>query len=195
MCVLAASLSIGAADSYAVAVTARDTQAAQDPPQTGPSGTSIPPEQDKPEPSPASPQTPAPATQPENPKSEKKPATAATSKKHHRKPKPAVPTGSEPAKTVVPNGSTTDPNAQIAPSLTEAQASHQRQNTTQLLASTDANLKKLSDRQLTTSQQDTVKQIQAYMEQAKVADAAGELQRARNLAFKAHLLSDELVKQ
>jgi hypothetical protein len=40
-----------------------------------------------------------------------------------------------------------------------------------------------------------MKQIRAYMEQAKSADAAGELQRARNLAVKAHLLSDELVKQ
>ena len=95
---------------------------------------------------------------------------------------------------MVHNGSTTDPKAQIAPSVTTAQASRQRQNTTQLLASTDANLKQLSGRQLTPGQQDTMKQIQAYMEQAKAADAAGDLQSAHNLAVKAHLLSDDLSK-
>jgi hypothetical protein len=95
----------------------------------------------------------------------------------------------------VSDGSTTNPKTQIAPSVTQSQASRQRQNTSQLLAATDSNLKKLSGRQLSGNQQDTMKQIRAYMEQAKSADAAGELQRARNLAVKAHLLSDELVKQ
>lgn len=85
---------------------------------------------------------------------------------------------------------------QIAPGgLSKQQASSQVQNTTQLLASTDANLQKLSDRRLNSSQQDTVKQIRTYMDQAKAATDAGDLQRAHNLAFKAHLLSDDLIKQ
>lgn len=95
---------------------------------------------------------------------------------------------------MVPNGSTADPEIQISPSLTEEQASHQRQNTTQLLASTDANLKKVSGGPISPSQQDVVNQIRKYMEQAKAADDAGDPQRAHNLAFKAHLLSDDLVK-
>jgi hypothetical protein len=196
VCGLVASPSIGVADSSAVPVIAKQNQRAQDsPPTAPPPETPTPPEQGKPEPPSAPPQTPAPATQSENPQPDstaKKPATA--TKKRHRKRKPTAQPESSPAKTVVPNGSTTDPKAQIAPSVTDAQASHQRQNTTQLLDSTDANLKTLAGRQLTPSQQDTMKQIQSYVEQAKVADAAGDLQMAHNLAVKARLLSDELVK-
>jgi outer membrane biosynthesis protein TonB len=196
VCGLVASPSIGVADSSAVPVIAKQNQREQDsPPTAPPPETPTPPEQGKPEPPSAPPQTPAPATQSENPQPDstaKKPATA--TKKRHRKRKPTAQPESSPAKTVVPNGSTTDPKAQIAPSVTDAQASHQRQNTTELLDSTDANLKKLAGHQLTPSQQDTMKQIQSYVEQAKVADAAGDLQMAHNLAFKARLLSDELVK-
>jgi outer membrane biosynthesis protein TonB len=195
VCGLVASPSIGVADSSAVPVIAKQNQRKQDSPPTAPPP-ETPPEQGKPEPPSAPPQTPAAATQPKNPEPEstaKKPAAAAT-KKRHRKRKPTAQPESSPAKTVVPNGSTTDPKAQIAPSVTDAQASHQRQNTAQLLDSTDANLKKLAGHQLTASQQDTMKQIQSYVEQAKVADAAGDLQMAHNLAFKARLLSDELVK-
>jgi hypothetical protein len=196
VCGLVASPSIGVADSSAVPVIAKQNQRAQEsPPTAPPPETPTSPAQSKSEQPSAPPQTPAPATQPENPQPEtaKKPAAAAT-KNRHRKRKPTAQPESSPAKTVVPNGSTTDSKAQITPSVTDAQASHQRQNTAQLLDSTDANLKKLAGHQLTPSQQDTMKQIQSYVEQAKVADAAGDLQMAHNLAFKAHLLSDELVK-
>jgi hypothetical protein len=39
-----------------------------------------------------------------------------------------------------------------------------------------------------------VNQIKEFMEQSKKAIAAGDVQRGRNLAVKAQLLSDELVK-
>ena len=91
------------------------------------------------------------------------------------------------------NGSTADPVVQLAPSVTDQQASQQRQSTAQLLAATDANLNQISARQLTSSQQDMVNQIRNYMQQAKTAETAGDLQRARNLAFKAQLLSDEVL--
>jgi hypothetical protein len=102
---------------------------------------------------------------------------------------------SGPRKRIVHRGSTTDPTIQFSPGLTQQQASAQRQNTSQLLASADANLKKVSIRQLTPPQQDAVNQIRRYMEQAKAADASGDLQRAHNLAFKARLLSDELTQK
>jgi hypothetical protein len=102
---------------------------------------------------------------------------------------------SGPRKRIVRRGSTTDPTIQFSPGLTQQQASAQRQNTSQLLAGTDANLKKVSIRQLTPAQQDAVNQIRRYMEQAKAADASGDLQRAHNLAFKAQLLSDELLRK
>jgi hypothetical protein len=95
---------------------------------------------------------------------------------------------------VVKNGSAADPAAQISPSVSQQQASSQRQGTSQLLASTDENLKKISGRQLASNQQDMVQQIRKYMEQAKAATDAGDLERAHNLALKANLLAQELVK-
>jgi hypothetical protein len=63
-----------------------------------------------------------------------------------------------------------------------------------LLGSAEENLKKISGRQLSSSQQDMVNQVHQFMEQSKVAVAAGDVERGHNLAMKAHLLSDELVK-
>jgi hypothetical protein len=95
---------------------------------------------------------------------------------------------------VVRNGGTADPVVRLSPGVSDEQASRQRQSTTQLLATTDANLKQLAARQLDVTQQDSVSQIRKYMEQAKAADSAGDVQRAENLASKALLLSDDLVK-
>ena len=95
---------------------------------------------------------------------------------------------------VVKNGGTTEPAVKISPSVPGQQASNQRQKSGELLATTNANLKKISDRQLSESQQDIVKQIQQYMEQAKAAGDAGDLEREHNLALKASLLSEDLVK-
>lgn len=74
------------------------------------------------------------------------------------------------------------------------EASHQRQTTAQLLASTDLNLQRLSSRDLDLNQQATVSQINSFMKQAKKAVSAGDVQRSHNLALKALLLSDDLIK-
>jgi hypothetical protein len=102
---------------------------------------------------------------------------------------------SRPKAKIVRRGSTTEPTIEFVPRLTPGEAATQRQSTTQLLASTDANLKKIPNQHLTASQQEAVNQIRKYMQQAKTADASGDLQRARNLAFKARLLSDELLRK
>ena len=60
--------------------------------------------------------------------------------------------------------------------------------------SADANHKKIAGRQLDSNQQDMVTQIRQFMSQAKEAIDAGDLERARTLAWKAQLLSEELVK-
>ena len=125
---------------------------------------------------------------------EKPDCAASKAKKRNSKRKAAAQAATGPKKTVVRNGSTADPVVQLAPSVTDQQASQQRQSTAQLLAATDTNLNKISARQLTSSQQDMVNQIRNYMQQAKAAETAGELQRARNLAFKAQLLSDEVLR-
>jgi hypothetical protein len=123
-------------------------------------------------------------------------STSASQKKKHRKRKPtATKQGPDPGKRVVRNGSTEEPVMQLSPGLSDNEASSERQNTIQLLTTADTNLQKMSGRQLNTTQQDVVSQIRKYIEQAKEAETAGDLQRARNLALKARLLSDDLVRQ
>jgi outer membrane biosynthesis protein TonB len=121
--------------------------------------------------------------------------TKTPSKKRRRRKTAASASTATPEKKVVRNGGTADPAVQLAPGMSAEQASSQRQNTTQLLASTDANLKKISSRPMNSSLQASVNQIRKYMEQAKDAEQAGDVQRAENLASKALLLSDDLAKQ
>jgi hypothetical protein len=93
---------------------------------------------------------------------------------------------------VVRNGGADEPPIQLTgtdPAKPSSQGA-----TAQLLAKTDENLWKLSGRQLDADQQQTLNQIREFIEQSKQATAAGDLERGQNLASKARLLSDELVK-
>jgi hypothetical protein len=139
-------------------------------------------------------QPPSATPQPNTTEAKKPGSTAAPSaaKKLHRKRTTQSAAGS-PSKKVVRNGSTVDPPVQLAPAQGQGQGS-QSQSTTQLLANVDDNLKKIASRQLNQTQQDSVKQIRLYMDQAKTAEATGNLDRAHNLAVKAQLLSDDLVR-
>ncbi len=119
---------------------------------------------------------------------------AASKKRHHHRKKPATDSSTSTEKKVVKNGGTVDPVVKLAPGISAEQASSQRQSTAQMLSATDDNLKQLASRQLDSTQQDSVSQIRKYMEQAKTAEAAGDLQRAHNLASKALLLAEDLVK-
>ena len=141
------------------------------------------------EPSPPLTQEQTPPASTKKPESTAKTPVKKARRKKHVASKPAV-TG----KKVVKNGGTADPAAQLAPGVSNEQASRQRKSTTELLAATDANLKQLASRQLNKTQQDSVSQIRKYMEQAKTAEEAGDVQRAQNLASKALMLSDDLVK-
>jgi len=136
----------------------------------------------QPKPVQASPQAPSQKPTPAKPH-------APTKKKHT-----ATVAGQPPPKKVVRQGSTADPTTQLAPGISQEQASRQRQTTTQLLSSTDAALHELSG-QLTSDQQETVAQIRKFMQQSKAADKDGDSQLAYKLALKAHLLSDGLSKQ
>ena len=112
----------------------------------------------------------------------------------------ADPTGSEPAskpcpppKKVVRNGGSEEPLIQLVGGSTADHTSQQR-STEQLAAATEENLRKIAGRQLTASQQDMVAQVKQFLDQSKTAVAAKDLERGHNLAQKAHLLSEELVK-
>jgi hypothetical protein len=94
---------------------------------------------------------------------------------------------------VVQQGGETPPTGQISAAGANDD-SRSRQNIEQLLQSTDTNLRSIS-RQLSDSERAMVEQIRTYMAQARTASTDGDLTRANNLALKAHLLSDELVKR
>ena len=99
-----------------------------------------------------------------------KPTQSAKAKKHHETQKvvapaaPPAPAGTTPEKKVVENGGTDEPPVDLSSGVNQKQASEQAKRADELLASSDANLKKISGRQLSASQQDTVKQIKSYME-------------------------------
>lgn len=149
-----------------------------------------------------SPKTSKPCTKNSSPASNVKPdckATASTraKTKKHQAAAPAESSGKTgPPKTVVRNGGTADPTMDLSPGGGGGQpSSRQMESTNQLLAASDANLKKISGHQLSANQQDSVKQIKSYIEQAKTAAKGGDGDRAYNLAVKANLLSAELAGQ
>jgi homogentisate 1,2-dioxygenase len=113
-------------------------------------------------------------------------ATEAKTSKHGRTRNAEAPAGTAPTKTVVRNGSATDPTVDLSPGVS------QRESTNQLLTTSEQNLKKLSERQLSATQQDTVKQIKGYIEQANTAAKGGDVQRAHNLAIKANALTETI---
>jgi hypothetical protein len=98
-----------------------------------------------------------------------------------------------PPKKVVRNGGSAEPSIQLVGGAPDEKSVHQR-STDQLTAATEENLKKIAGRQLNPNQQELVSQIKQFMDESKTAVAAGDLERGHNLALKAHLLSDELVK-
>jgi hypothetical protein len=98
-----------------------------------------------------------------------------------------------PAKIVVRQGGTAEPRIQLAGGPTAAEAARKRDAVNQLLGATNQNLKKTAGWQLSSSQRDTITQTRQFMEQSKAAMADGDLERARTLAWKAQLLSEDLV--
>jgi iron uptake system EfeUOB component EfeO/EfeM len=99
-----------------------------------------------------------------------------------------------PPKVIVRQGGTSEPSIQLAGGADPGQTSNQRDTANQMLDATEANLKKLAGKQLTPNQQDMVSQTRQFMQQSKAAVEAGDLERARTLAWKAQVLSEELVK-
>jgi len=145
-------------------------------------------------PQPAPPQAEQPAQAPaaNKPSAKGKPSPTSASKKKKARKKKSTTSASGPRKVVVRDGGTSEPEAQLSPAVPREQQS--RQSTNQLLASAQNNLKTVSTRTLTANQQATIEQIKMFIEQANSAVKEGDMQRGHNLAMKAHLLSDDLVR-
>ena len=98
-----------------------------------------------------------------------------------------------PEKIVVNQGGATDTSIQLAGGAPK-QTSEARATAEPMIDETESNLKKLETRQLNSAEQDMVTQIRQFVEQSKTAVAAGDVDRARTLAWKAQTLSEDLVK-
>jgi hypothetical protein len=94
---------------------------------------------------------------------------------------------------VISNGGAKEVRLQLTPTSTPAEAEEQRRQTRNLLWISNENLKRIAGHDLDANQQDMLEQVHNYMTQARVADKAGELQRAQILAYKARQLSDDLA--
>jgi len=165
----------------------QESAPAQNPPEPPPATT---------EPAPDTTQTPD-KIEPSAPDTAKPaPVTPAKTTKNSPAKKPAKKRSppNESSIVVVRNGGSSDTQGQISYSATDQQTLEKRKNTDALLSATTTNLKQITGKQLNLGQQDMVKQIHNYMAQSKNATKTGDIQGANNLAVKAHLLSEELVK-
>jgi hypothetical protein len=104
----------------------------------------------------------------------------------------ATPKNCPPEKIVVRQGGTAEPSIQLAGG---DQASQKRDAANHMLGSAQENLKKIAGLQLSAAQKDTVSQIHQFVDQSKAALAAGDVERGSTLAWKAQLLSEDLVPQ
>jgi outer membrane biosynthesis protein TonB len=158
----------------------------QPPPATQPPQTQPQPQESKPEQKPVQTQ---PATKPKP-----KPRTATTKKP----PQPEMRRPTTPSTTTTTNKPatpqpTTPEGGQLISSLPGTDIARRRQETAQLLAVTDGELKGIT-RRLSSDEQNIVLQIKGYMQQSQAADKDGDLDRAHNLAVKAKLLADDLAR-
>jgi cytoskeletal protein RodZ len=176
--------------------------AARVPPDKPPQEQS-PPDQSQSQSQPPDSSSPAPAANPPSPSPTENPSASPPATPRdpdapvlkRRTPKKKVTPKSNSGKVVVRNGGAKEGSAELAPAMSKEQEQHNRENTSQLLATTNANLKTVSGRQLTPTQQSMLEEIRTYVAQSKAATNAGDIARAHTLAYKAHLLSDELAKK
>lgn len=82
----------------------------------------------------------------------------------------------------------------IAPQLTQEESAAAQQETNESLGIAERNLASTQGKRLNASQSDLVSKIKGFLKDAREAAQAGDWARARNLAKKAQVLSEELVR-
>jgi hypothetical protein len=108
-------------------------------------------------------------------------------------PTPEAPQKCPPPKVIVKQGGITEQSIQLAGGSAGGEATQKKDAANRMLAATEDNLKKIAGRQLSATEQDSVSQIRQFVDQSKSALAAANVERAQTLAWKAKLLSDDLV--
>jgi len=166
-------------DTVAVPLPDEISEATPPPPQPPPPPPPAPKEQPKPKPT----------TRHKKKQSQPPPPTTATPPTVANNNTTTVAAARPPA-----NPAETPPDVAIAADVTRAQLSQQRQTTAQLLDATEKTIGGLN-RTLSHDEEEVVNQIRSYIAQSRKATQDGDFERAYNLATKAHLLSDALVKK
>jgi hypothetical protein len=121
------------------------------------------------------------------------PATASSQPAGAQSP-PATqaPKNCPPEKTIVRQGGIAEQSIQLAGGSAGDQA-QKKDAASQMIAATEQNLNKLTGRQLSNAERESVIQIRQFVEQSRAALTAGNLERAQTLAWKAKLLSEDLI--
>ena len=164
---------------------------------------------EEPEESPA-PAATAPPVQPPPKTKPKKPARTSTSTANAKKNNPpqAAAPAATPAAPPQPSGTQTvasvrpprtgatesAPENAIAAAVPDAQLLHQKEDTARMVDATENALKGIN-RSLSDEEKSMRSQIQSYLQQSRKATTDGDFERAYNLAKKAQLLADALVKK
>jgi len=107
---------------------------------------------------------------------------------------PTPPAPAPPPKVVVRDGSAPEPTSQISTTMPVNKENETKLNTERSLQNTEKNLTGIT---WTPSgdQRVMIDQIKTYINQSREANTQGDVIRASNLAQKAHLLCDELLKK
>jgi outer membrane biosynthesis protein TonB len=163
--------------------------------------TPLPPEITEETPPPSPPAPPKQQPKAEEPKPQpakhhrrKPPQTPATTAQSSETAPPPAPSSNAAVAMGRPPSPETPADTAIGADVSSAQLSQQKQNTAQLLDTTEKTLSGLPHN-LTADQEEMVAQIRSYVVQSRKATTDGDFERAYNLATKAHLLSDALVKK
>jgi hypothetical protein len=107
-------------------------------------------------------------------------------------PAPVRPRSVAPAPNPSPAGSKPD-TPQIIPGLSSQESAALRQQTDQSLSSAERNLAATVGKSLNATQSDLASKVRSFISDARDAGRAGDWARARELAKKAQVLSEELV--
>ena len=154
----------------------------------------------EPEQTPAPVVTTPPQEQPAQAKAKpKKPARNSTSTAKKTTPPatpPASTQGNQTEASLKPPGNPADavPETIIAAAVPSAQLVHQKEETSRMVDSTENALKGLT-RSLSDEEKGMKSQVESYLRQSRKATSDGDFERAFNLAKKAQLLADALVKK
>jgi hypothetical protein len=153
--------------------------------------------------------TPAPAPKPKKPRTKvaKKPSAgvAASTANNGSTPPPTVAnsTSTPPppgvittpsGKVIVPEGSAPEPTGQISTTMPTSKENETKLNTERSLQTTEKDLKAITWAP-SMDQKNMMEQIKTYIVQSRSANNDGDVLRASNLAQKARLLCDELLKK